>query len=131
MIGAYGLLSLLEAELWRYMDQSIMMSIFIIFLIALILSIFLVRYDFKHRIMHTLKTEKRMLVFTYNTKKLELEAFQFFKVSKSSLFYILIPYRKINLYFKGPKTTTLLSLFLPKKEIEDTIAQLKDFYHIK
>jgi len=91
----------------------------------------LMRYDFKHRVMATLKTDKRILAFTSKHRTIEVEAFQFFKVSISSLFYFLTPYRKLNLYFKGVKSTQILSLIIPKNEIFDTRAQLRDFYHLK
>ena len=130
-IGTYLFLSLLSQGFWRYLNFDYVTSFLIVWLIAIVLAMFVLRNDFKHRIMQTLMTDSSHLHFknAYHTYKIESK--QLTKVSVHHLFYVLTPYRKLYFYFKGPKQTFMLTLIVPKKDIKKTIEDLQSIYRFK
>ncbi len=129
-MGAYVFLSILEGGLWQYMTLNYGFSILILFGVSLILSFIIVTRDLNKRVMYTLETEKKRLLFDNGQKKYDIESSQLFKVSLHHLFYILTPYRKIYFYFKGVKQTFVISLLIPKNEAKNTLESIQKFYHL-
>jgi hypothetical protein len=130
-MGTYLFLSLLSRGLWRYLTLDYLSSFLVIFLIALILSVFVLRHDFRHRIMETLTTDSNHLHFKNAHHTYKIESKQLFKVSVHHLFYVMTPYRKLYFYFKGPKQTFILTLVLPKKDVKKTLEDLQSIYRLK
>lgn len=130
-IGTYLFLSLLSRGFWQYLNLDYVSSFLIIWLIALILAVFVLRHDFRHRIMETLTTDSNHLHFKNAHHTYKIESKQLTKVSIHHLFYVLTPYRKLYFYFKGPKQTFMLTLLVPKKDIKKTIEDLQSIYRFK